>query len=190
MSDDDHQVTRLLTQVAAGQRGAEEQLVNVVYQELHRLARAYMRRERAGHTLQPSALVNEAYVRLIGERDVQWESRGHFYVTAARTMRRILIDHARSKQTAKRDGGQPVTLNEALVALDPQHERAAEMLMLEDALSRLEQLDPRQCKIVELRFFGGLTVEETAQALDISPKTVKRDWAVARAWLQAELRGA
>lgn len=186
----DHQVTLLLAQVAAGKQGAEEQLVEVVYGELHRLAQGYMRKERVGHTLQASALVNEAYVRLIGERDVRWESRAHFYVTAARTMRRILIDHARSKQSAKRDGGQPVTLNEALLTIDSRVDRSHEMLMIDDALMRLERLDPRQCKIVELRFFGGLTVEETAQALEVSPKTVKRDWSVARAWLEAELSGA
>ena len=186
----DHLVTQLLADVAAGKNGAEEQLVDVVYAELHRLAMGYMRKERPGHTLQASALVNEAYVRLIGERDVRWENRAHFYVTAARTMRRILIDHARSKQTAKRDGGHVVTLNEALLTIDSRIDRSSEMLMIDDALVRLERLDPRQCKIVELRFFGGLTVEETAQALDISPKTVKRDWSVARAWLEAELSHA
>ena len=168
----DHLVTQLLADVAAGKNGAEEQLVDVVYAELHRLALGYMRKERPGHTLQASALVNEAYV------------------TAARTMRRILIDHARSKQTAKRDGGHVVTLNEALLTIDSRIDRSSEMLMIDDALIRLERLDPRQCKIVELRFFGGLTVEETAQALDISPKTVKRDWSVARAWLEAELSHA
>ncbi len=188
--DGDHQVTQLLADVASGKRGAEEQLVQLVYAELHRLAQSYMRKERPGHTLQASALVNEAYVRLIGEREMRWENRAHFYVTAARTMRRILIDHARSKQTAKRDGGQPVTLNEALLTIDSAVDRSSEMLMIDEALQRLERLDPRQCKIVELRFFGGLTVEETAQALEISPKTVKRDWSVARAWLEAELRDA
>lgn len=188
--DEEHQVTQLLADVADGKQGAEEQLAQIVYGELHRLAQGYMRRERVGHTLQATALVNEAYVRLIGERDVRWQSRAHFYVTAARTMRRILIDHARSKQTAKRDGGHAVTLNDALLTIDTRVDRSAEMVMIDEALVRLERLDPRQCKIVELRFFGGLTVEETAQALDISPKTVKRDWSVARAWLEAELTGA
>ena len=186
----DHLVTQLLAEVASGKAGAEEKLVEVVYGELHRLAQGYMRKERPGHTLQASALVNEAYVRLVGEREVRWESRAHFYVTAARTMRRILIDHARTKQAAKRDGGHAVTLNDALLTIDSRVDRSAEMMMIDEALVRLERLDARQCKIVELRFFGGLTVEETAQALEVSPKTVKRDWSVARAWLEAELSGA
>ena len=181
------QITELLIETARGDPGAQGKLLDAVYQELHRLASSYMRQERRpDHTLQPTALVNEAYLRLIGERQLTWESRSHFYVTAAKTMRRILIDHARGHRASKRSGGLVrVELNENLVAVETQ---ADELLALDDALSRLADLSPRQARIVELRFFGGLTVEETAKVAGISEKTVKRDWALARAWFEHELR--
>lgn len=183
----DADITRLLADARNGNRECEQRLMELVYTELHRLAAGYMRRERPDHTLQASALVNEAYLRLVGDQKINWESRAHFYVAAARTMRRILIDHARSHAAEKRGAGaHKVSIHEATAAVDAD---AVQMLSLESALRRLSEMDPRQAEIVELRFFGGLTVEETAEVLNISPKTVKRDWAVARAWLEAELQG-
>ena len=178
-------ITVLLEEVRQGKQGAEDRLMELVYGELHRLASAYMRRERQDHTLQSSALVNEAYLRLIGGAKVSWESRGHFFVAAARTMRRTLIDHARSHATAKREHvRQPLDFQESLRSAADSPEG---MIDLDQALNRLAEMDPRQARIVELRFFAGLTVEETAELLGISEKTVKRDWATARAWLEAEL---
>lgn len=181
------EITRLLNSTAEGDALAEAELLEVVYEELHRLASSYMRRERRrDHTLQPTALVNEAYVHLIGNNPVNWDNRGHFYSAAAKTMRRILIDHARSHRAVKRSGRlERVALDENVIAVD---EQAGELLELDAALDRLKLLDERQAQVVELRFFGGLTVEETAKAAGISEKTVKRDWALARAWLQNELR--
>ncbi len=180
-----HEITQLLHQVAAGDRNAEPLLMEMVYAELHRLASAYMRKERREHTLQASALVNEAYVRLLQGEAVSWESRAHFYVAAARTMRRILIDHARNRQAAKRTGGaERVSLDEAFRMVE---EAPSRFLDLDTALEKLAQLDARQAKIVELRFFSGLSVEETAAVLALSEKTIKRDWAMARAWLETEL---
>jgi RNA polymerase sigma factor (TIGR02999 family) len=165
---------------------ARQRLMSAVYDELYRLASGYMRRERPGHTLQASALVNEAYLRLVGH-EIDWESRRHFYVTAAQTMRRILIDHSRRRASEKRAGQwRRVTFDEGLPIDGP----AEDMLDLDAALDKLATLDPRQAQIVELRFFAGLTVEETAASLGISEKTVKRDWAVARAWLEGELAAA
>lgn len=179
-------VTQLLEDARRGDRSAEAAALEAVYGELHRLASCYMRRERPDHTLQASALVNEAYVHLLGGNPVSFESRAHFFVTAAQTMRRILVDHARARHAEKRgSGGVKVELNETLLVTEG---REAEWLTLDDALSRLAVLDPRQARIVELRFFAGQTVEETAAILGISPKTVKRDWAVARAWLEGALR--
>ena len=181
-------ITRLLAEARGGDATAEAQLIEAIYSELHRLASSYMRRERPDHTLQPSALVNEAYLHLAGAAETGWESRGHFYAAAAKTMRRILIDHARKNLTGKRGGGwQRIDLEQAPVFSQDEPEM---WITLDTALQQLETLDPRQGKVVELRFFGGLTVEETASALGISEKTVKRDWAISRAWLQAELEGA
>lgn len=184
---DQQQITLLLQRVGQGDKGSESALLELVYSELHRLASSYMRRERKDHTLQPSALVNEAYVKLIGAQDVPWQNRGHFYAAAARIMRNILIDYARTR-SAERRGGAPVRapLREDMLMVEEDPDR---FLLLDAAMNRLEQLDPRQAKVVELRFYGGLNVEETAAALDISEKTVKRDWAVARAWLEAEIAG-
>jgi RNA polymerase sigma factor (TIGR02999 family) len=185
----DPNITQLLAHVQNGDREAERQLMEAVYEELHRLAAGYMRRERPDHTLQASALVNEAYVRLIGNGPVSWESRAHFFVTAAQTMRRVLIDHARRHVAEKRGGaGVRIDLNENIAAVE--NTESGRMLDLDRALTRLASLDARQARVVELRFFAGLTVEQTAEVMAISEKTVKRDWAVARAWLEGEIRGA
>jgi RNA polymerase sigma factor (TIGR02999 family) len=162
-------------------------LMPLVYQELRRLAAAYLRRERPGQTLQPTALVHEAYLRLMKDRPDRWQNRAHFCAIAAHSMRQILIERARARGAKKRGGAQPrVTLDEGLVAGG---ERSFDLVALDEALERLAAIDPEQARLVELRFFGGLTVEETANAMDISPATVKRHWAVARAWLARELEG-
>lgn len=182
---DHQQITMLLQKVGQGDKGSESQLLDLVYSELHRLASSYMRRERKDHTLQPSALVNEAYVKLIGAQEVSWQNRGHFYAAAARVMRNILIDYARTRSAERRGGApqrSPLRDDMLMVEEDPD-----QFLLLDAAMNRLAKLDERQAKVVEMRFFGGLNVEETAAALSISEKTVKRDWAVARAWLEAEL---
>ena len=180
-------VTDLLLEVAQGNQQAAERLIPLVYDELKRLARAYMRRERPDHTLQTTALVHEAYLRFVRQQAVTWRGRSHFFAIASQLMRRILIDHARAHLRAKRGGAiAALPLNEAL-AFSP--EQSSELVKLDEALDRLSQLDPRQGRIVELRFFGGLSVEETAEFLGISAKTVKRDWSVAKAWLHGELRG-
>jgi RNA polymerase sigma factor (TIGR02999 family) len=162
-------------------------LMPLVYQELRRLAASYLRRERPGQTLQPTALVHEAYLRLMKDRPDRWQNRAHFCAIAAHSMRQILIERARARGALKRGGAQPrVTLDEGLVAGG---ERSFDLVALDEALERLAAIDPEQARLVELRFFGGLTVEETADAMNISPATVKRHWAVARAWLARELEG-
>ncbi len=179
-------VTELLGQLAKGDDAAAARLIPIVYDELRRLAFAYMRRERKDHTLQPTALVHEAYVKLTEQRAVDWQSRAHFFGIAAQTMRRILVDHARGHLRDKRGGGMvPVPLDEALVFAP---EQSSELVRLDASLQRLAKLDPRQSRIVELRFFGGLTVEQTAELLGISPKTVKRDWSMAKAWLHGDMK--
>jgi RNA polymerase sigma factor (TIGR02999 family) len=179
-------VTALLGQLAKGDDAAASKLIPIVYAELRRLAAGYMRRERKDHTLQPTALVHEAYLRLIEQRAVDWQCRAHFFGIAAQTMRRILIDHARAHLRDKRGGGMiPVPLDEALV-FSP--EQSSELVRLDASLERLAKLDPRQSRIVELRFFGGLTVEQTAELLGTSPKTVKRDWSMAKAWLHGDMK--
>jgi RNA polymerase sigma-70 factor, ECF subfamily len=179
-------VTALLSQLTQGNQEARDKLIPLVYDELKRLARSYMRRERSDHTLQTTALVNEAYLKLVRQQVVNWQGRSQFFGIAAQLMRRILIDHARRCLRNKRGGVREVLpLNEAL-AFSPEH--SEELVRLDQALERLSKLDARQSRIVELRFFGGLSVEETAEFLGISPKTVKRDWSVAKAWLHAELR--
>lgn len=177
-----HRVTELLTAWANGDKAVLEELFPLVYEELHRLARQYMRHERKGNTLQTSALVNEAYVRLVDQNNVQWQNRAHFFAIAAQLMRRVLVDHARKRGYQKRGGdARRVTLDEALVVSD---ERAAEVVALDDALTSLADLDERKSKIVELRFFAGLSIEETAEILAVSPGTVMRDWTLAKAWLR------
>jgi RNA polymerase sigma-70 factor, ECF subfamily len=181
------EVTALLGELSKGNADAGPRLIPLVYEELRRMADRYMRRERSDHTLQTTALVHEAYLKLVDQHSVTWQSRAHFFGVAAQVMRRVLVDHARGHIREKRGGGVvPVSLDEAMV-ISP--ERSEEFLELDRALDRLAALDSRQAKIVELRFFGGLTVEETAEILGISPKTVKRDWAVAKAWLHGELKG-
>lgn len=179
-------VTLLLSALTRGEDGAASKLVPVVYDELRRLAASYMRRERVDHTLQATALVNEAYLKLVEQRSVNWQSRAHFFGVAAQLMRRILIDHARGHRREKRGGEQKkVSLDEAFVFAE---QRADELLAVDDSLNLLAKRDPRQARVVELRFFGGLSVEEAAEVLGVSPKTVKRDWSIAKAWLYADLK--
>jgi RNA polymerase sigma factor (TIGR02999 family) len=181
-------VTRLLVELRSGNPEAEAKLIPMVHERLHRLAASYMRRERPDHTLQATALVNEAYLRLVSQKGTGWQDRAHFFGIAARLMRRILVDHARARQAGKRGGRvEKLSLDEAL---DFSPARSRELIELDDALESLGRLDPQQARVVELRFFGGLTVEETAEVLGISPRTVKRDWRVARAWLHGELSGS
>jgi RNA polymerase sigma factor (TIGR02999 family) len=180
-------VTELLRAWSDGDDDALEQLMPLVEAELRRLARAYMRRERPGHTLQTSALMNEAFLRLTDARSVRWQDRAHFLGISARLMRRVLVDHARHRGYHKRGGGaQRVTLHEELVAsADP----ALDVVALDRALDALAKVDARKSRAVELRFFGGLSVEETAEVLQVSPDTVKRDWRLAKLWLLRELEG-
>ena len=186
MPDELGQVTALLTRLRRGDRQAADQLVPLVMDELRRLARYYLSDERTGHTLQPTALVHEAYLKLAGYQNLNWESRSHFIGVAAGLMRQILIDSARRHRAAKRGRHfEQVPLDDHRDFLQVEH--SEELLALDEALHRLEKMNSRQCRIVELRYFGGLSVEETAEALGVSPITVKRDWATARAWLRAEL---
>jgi RNA polymerase sigma-70 factor, ECF subfamily len=179
-------VTLLLSALTRGDEGAASKLIPVVYDELRRLAASYMRRERVDHTLQATALVHEAYLKLVEQRSVNWQSRAHFFGVAAQLMRRILIDHARGHSRQKRGGDEKkVSLDEAFVFSE---QLADELLAVDDSLNQLAKIDPRQAKIVEMRFFGGLSVEEAAEALGVSPKTVKRDWSVAKAWMYADLK--
>jgi RNA polymerase sigma factor (TIGR02999 family) len=185
MNPQPQEVTQLLVAWSNGDRVARDQLMSVVYPELHRLAHHYMKRESPGHTLQTSALVNEAFLRLVDQREVQWRNRAHFFGIAAQMMRRILVDYARNRHYAKRGGGKPaLSLDEALIISD---ERSAEVVELDETLERLAELDLRKSQIVELRFFGGLSIEETAEVLAVSPGTVMRDWTLAKAWLRREM---
>jgi RNA polymerase sigma factor (TIGR02999 family) len=181
-------VTRLLHGWSLGDRAAGEALIAAVYGELHRQAERAMGREAPEHTLQATALVSEAYLRLIDQRRVQWQSRAHFFGVAAQLMRRILVDHARGRLAAKRGGGlRQLTLGDVDAAHESPNDSGVDVLVLHEALERLSALDPGQARIVELRYFGGMTIEDTAEALDLSPATVKREWSVARAWLRREL---
>ncbi|MEO5720499.1 MAG: sigma-70 family RNA polymerase sigma factor [Chthoniobacterales bacterium] len=179
------QVTQLLADWSRGDRGALEKLIPLVQPELHRLAHHYMSRERAGHTLQTTALINEAYLRLVDVSHPSWHDRQHFFAVAAQVMRRIMVDHARQRLTRKR-GGAPVrvTLDETALVTET---RAEELLALDEALEKLTALDARMGRIVELRYFGGLTIDEIAEVLKVHPNTVKGDWSAARAWLYAAL---
>jgi len=184
-------VTDLLRRWGRGDHEALDRLMPLVYQELHRMASRYMTGERAGHTLQGTALVHEAYVRLVDQRLVDWQNRAQFFGLAAQAMRRILVDHARSRGRAKRGSGAPRAVMETVDAVAaPESVAVEDAIAIDVALSRLQAIDPGQAQIVELRFFGGLTVEETAEVLSLSPRTVKREWALARAWLHRELTGA
>ena len=181
-----HEVTQLLQAWRGGDRIALERLMPVVYAEMHRLAHIYMRRERPGHTLQTSALVNEAYLRLIDANRVDWQDRAHFFAISANIMRQVLMQHARLRCARKRGGDAvKVDFDEAFV---PSPERDADLVALDDALNALAETDPREAKVVELRFFGGLSEEETAHVLGISDRTVRREWEHAKAWLIHELK--
>jgi RNA polymerase sigma factor (TIGR02999 family) len=184
----EHEITELLAEWREGNQTALDELYPLVYDELHRLARRYMSRERKGHTLQTTALINEAYVRLVDQRSVQWANRSHFFAISAQIMRRILIDHARRHAYAKRGGGaRPVSLDETATVIDND---LSEFLRLDEALKSLAELDPRRSQVVELKYFGGLNNDEIAGVLKISKNTVIRDWNMARAWLYGQLTGS
>ncbi len=185
MSSDSENVTQLLQDWSKGNQQALEELLPLIYNELRKLAHNFLYRERSGHTLQTTALVHEAYLKLIDQKDVRWQNRSHFFAIAARAMRRILIDSARRHAAMKRGGPQEkLSLDDAPdVSLEPN----TKLLALDEALNRLAEIDPEQARVVELRYFGGLTIEETAEVMKSSPATVKREWAMARAWLHQAL---
>lgn len=179
------EITQLLIEWGNGNQSAYDRLIELVYAELHRMARRYMARQGPSHTLQTTALINEAYVRLAADRGREWENRAHFFRIAAKSMRHILVDHARAQVAAKRGGGKcELALDEAIAISG---ERMASMVALDDALADLIKLSPRQCEVVELKYFAGLSVQETAEVLKISPETVIRDWRAAKAWLSVQL---
>jgi len=179
------QVTQLLIDWSNGDKAAVDKLIPLVYDELRRLARYYMRRERAGATLQTTALVNEAYMRLVDQKNVQWQNRAHFFAISAQLMRRILIDRARKRYNSKRGGDvRKVSLDQAAIVSTG---RSSDLVALDEALTDLEAIDQRKSKVVELRFFGGLNIEETAEVMSISPATVQREWSMAKAWLYREI---
>ena len=180
---DTHEVTSLLAEWAKGNQKALDELTPLVYKELRQLAASYLRKERLGHTLQPTALVHEAYLRLVDQTNPNWQSRSHFYGVAARLMRQILVDHARRKLAGKR-AGLKVPLEQAVSF---QQDRIHDLVALDVGLTALEKIDPRKCKAVELRYFGGLSMEEIAQSLDVSTMTVRRDLEMAEAWLHSQM---
>ena len=184
--ENSHEITGILHEWNGGSRDALDKLLPFIYDELHRQAANYLRRERADHTLQTTALINEAYLKLIDQRTVKWENRTHFFAIAAQAMRRILVDYAKAKHRAKRGGGDiQITLDEAtLVTSD---EKSIDLIALDEALNRLATKDKQQARVVELRYFSGLSLEETAKVLEISRTTAARDWAMAKAWLHREL---
>src|SRR5258707_11578948 len=184
-NDASRPITALLAELRGGNKQAEAQLIPMVYNELHRLARHYMRSERGDHTLQTSALVNEAYLRLVGEHGIDWKNRAHFFGVSAQIMRRILVDHARTRDAQKRGGSaRKISLENAFVYTD---EQSWQVVALHEALTKLSEWDQRQARIVEMRFFGGLSVEENAEALKLSPPTVKSEFQHAKTWLYGEL---
>ena len=179
-------MTKLLVRLTDGDGAVLDELLPLVYAELRRLAASYLRRERAGHTLQPTALVHEAYLRMIDQTQAHWQNRAHFFGVAAQMMRRILVDHARAQQAEKRGGEfQKLSLDENI---DVSGQRADELVALDDALERLAEIDPKKSRVVELRFFGGLSVEETAEVLGVSAPTIKREWRMAKAWLYGQVQ--
>ena len=187
---DSQNITLLLQQIGKSNESAPDELFEVVYDELRRIAHRYMQNERSDHTLQPTALVHEAYLQLVGWEDVTWQNRAHFFAVAARIMRQVLIESARQKKSLKRGGGwQKIVLDEA-ISFPTQGGKEFDLLEINDALEALSELDERQARIVELRFFGGLTYEETGHALAISPKTVQREWTLAKAWLRRRLKSS
>jgi RNA polymerase sigma factor (TIGR02999 family) len=182
MATSPNEITQLLVAWGNGDQAALDQLMPLVYSELHRLAHRHIKKERPGHTLQTSALLNEAFVRLVDQRDVTWRSRGHFFAIAAQMMRRILVDYARSRRYAKRGGdAHQVSFDENLMV---SRQLSVDVIKLHDALNELVVIDERKAKIVELKFFGGLSIEETAEVIGVSPGTVMRDWTLAKAWLR------
>jgi RNA polymerase sigma factor (TIGR02999 family) len=188
------EVTQLLLRWRAGDEAALAALLPLVYEELRSLARRHLRHERGSHTLQRTALVHEAFLRIVDQKQVDWESRTQFYGIASQMMRRVLVDHARRRSAAKRGDGAPhvdldVVLQDEGAGLPPGRQAEIDFAAIDDALKRLEALDPQQGKLVELRFFGGLSIKETADVIGVSPATVKREWAIARAWLQREIMG-
>lgn len=187
---DSQNITLLLQQVGKANENAPDELLAAVYDELRRLAHGYMQNERSDHTLQPTALVHEAYVQLIGWENVTWQNRAHFFAVAARIMRQVLIEYARQKNSKKRGGGwQKIVLDEA-ISFPSQGGKEFDLLEINDAINALAELDERQARIVELRFFGGLTDEETGHALGVSAKTVQREWTLAKAWLRRRLKSS
>jgi len=188
MADAPGEVTLLLAEMRSGRKDALTRLVPLVYNELRRLAGRYMQDERTGHTLQPTALVHEAFLRLAGQDRANWRNRAQFMGIAGQLMRRILVDHARKRHAAKR-GGTLVTLEEGIGNQRSTATQAEEILAVDEALARLDRLDPQQARVVELRYFGGLSAEETAEAMGMSQRTVEREWATAKAWLRAQLAG-
>lgn len=180
-----NEVTLLLKAINDGHQNAPEQLLPLVYEELRKLAHSYLHNERPNHTLQATALVHEAYIRLVDWENVSWQNRAHFFAVAAQVMRKILVDYARQRKAQKRDGGQKLELDNA-VSFSAQRE--IDLIVLDEALETLAEFDAMQVKIVELRFFGGLTIEETAHALNVSPATVKREWTLAKAWLYKTIK--
>ena len=182
MSENAKPITQLLYELKSGEQEVLSDLLPLVYDELRRLADSYLRRERAGHTLQPTALVHEAYLRLIGQKPIDWQNRAHFFGVAARLMREVLIEHARSRNRLKR-GGEFKTIVELDEAVSFSNEKQLDVIAIDEALSQLERLDARQVRIVEMKFFGGLNIEEIAEVLSISPATVKREWSTAKLFL-------
>lgn len=183
----DEEITQLLIDWGKGDQAALERLMPLVYSQLRRLASNYLRRERVGHTLQPTALVNEAYLKLIDQKNAKWQNRAQFFGISAQLMRRILVDHARQRQAVKRGGSDQQRLSITSAQADVIHQPEIDLLALNEALDELAQMDPQQSRIVELKFFGGLSIDETAEVLGISHATVERDWKSARAWLRRQL---
>lgn len=185
MEPEQGEVTRLLHAVRSGHEGAEERLMTLVHKELRRLAAIYLRKEAPNHSLQPTALVHEAYLRLAGMEQMDWKNRSHFFGVAAKLMRHILVDHARANNADKRGNGWKIVgLDEAFIATPG---RSPDLVALDDSLNLLEKMEPRKCRVIELRFFSGMSEEDTAQVLGVSVRTVKRDWRMAKAWLYKEL---
>jgi len=183
-----HEITQMLLELTDGNQEVVNQILPHIYDELRRLASSYLRRERSNHTLQPTALVHEAYMKLIDQSRVKWQNRAHFFGIAAQVMRRILMDHAR-KHTAEKRGGEAELLPIEEEILIVSHDKSAELIALDDALQQLSEIDERKAKIVELRYFGGLSIEETAEVLGVSVPTINREWRMAKAWLYSEITG-
>ena len=187
MADSKQDISVILKDWSGGNRTSADALLTIVYDELRKIAAQYLSKERSGHTLQPTALVHEAYMKLVDISDIKWQDRAHFFAVSANVMRHILVDHARAKRAAKRGGSaQRIELDDAISL---SNERDLDLLDVDEALKELAKFDEQQCRIVEMRFFGGLTIEETAHVVGVSPATVKREWSMAKAWLRRRLQG-